>query len=186
MRISGLVVMGVSGCGKSSVAAAVAQQIGGRLIEGDAFHPEANLRKMTLGQPLTDDDRAGWLDRLSGLMTAEIGQGGLPVLACSALKARYRTVLRRAGPGIGFLFLDLDRDAAAMRVATRPDHFMPASLIDSQFAALERPSDEPAVLTVDATAPIDAIVRHTENWLQALAETPQEGAEAMSAARALV
>lgn len=178
MTISGLVVMGVSGCGKSSVAAAVAQRIGGRLIEGDAFHPEGNVHKMRLGQPLTDEDRAGWLDRLSDLLEAEIARGGVPVLACSALKARYRTVLRRAAPDLCFLFLDLDRDAAAVRVAMRPDHFMPASLVDSQFATLERPCAEPGVLTVDATLPVDEIVMRTERWMQAMTSIPADLAAA--------
>ncbi|MFG1376324.1 gluconokinase [Xanthobacter autotrophicus] len=162
--IAALVVMGVSGCGKSSVGGAVAELAGARLIEGDSFHPAGNIAKMSAGVPLDDDDRAGWLARLGDEMGRSIGAGATPVLTCSALKLKYRDALRAAVPGLGFVFLDLTREMAARRVAERPGHFMPASLIDSQFAALERPSAEALTLTLDATLPLSEMADQVLAW----------------------
>jgi len=171
--IPALVVMGVSGCGKSSLGAAVAALAGAHLIEGDSFHPPANIAKMRAGIPLSDSDRAGWLARL-GVETARIVATGIPVvLTCSALKHQYRHVLRAAVPGLGFVFLKLSREEAARRVAERPGHFMPASLIESQFAALEPPETEPATLTVDATRPITEMAHQVVMWWSAHGLTPQ-------------
>lgn len=163
-RMPALVVMGVAGCGKSSVGEAVAARAGARLIEGDAFHPPANITKMAAGIPLDDADRAGWLIRLGAEMADAIAIGVRPVLTCSALKRRYREALRAAVPGLGFVFLDLTPADAATRVAARPGHFMPASLVQSQFATLEPPRDEPRVLTVDALRPIEDIVAEVVGW----------------------
>jgi gluconokinase len=163
--LNALVVMGVSGCGKSSVGAAIVGRSGGRLIEGDSFHPEANIAKMSAGHPLDDNDRAGWLVRLGEEMRACIESGQRPVLTCSALKLKYRRTLRDAVPGLGFVFLELTREEAANRVAHRPGHFMPASLIDSQFAALEAPTGEPLTLDLDATTPIVELAQQVEHWL---------------------
>ena len=162
--IPALVVMGVAGCGKSSVGAAIAEQDGGRLIEGDAFHPAANIAKMSAGIPLDDEDRAGWLTRLGEELAAAVAAGERPVLTCSALKRRYRDQLRQAVPGLGFVFLELTRETAAQRGANRPGHFMPASLIDSQFAALEAPHGEPATLVVDARDSLPAIGTQVSAW----------------------
>ncbi|KQQ63440.1 gluconokinase [Pseudomonas sp. Leaf129] len=163
--LNALVVMGVSGCGKSSVGAAIVGRSGGRLIEGDSFHPEANIAKMSAGTPLDDQDRAGWLLRLGEEMRACIESGQRPVLTCSALKLKYRETLRNAVPGLGFVFLELTREEAANRVAHRPGHFMPASLIDSQFATLEPPIGEALTLPLDATVPIVELAQQVENWL---------------------
>lgn len=171
--IPALVVMGVSGCGKSSVGAAIAEQDGGRLIEGDAFHPAANIAKMSAGIPLDDGDRAGWLTRLGEELAAAVAAGERPVLTCSALKRRYRDQLRQAVPGLGFVFLELTREAAAQRVANRPGHFMPASLIDSQFAALEAPYGEPATLVVDAGNTLPAIGTQVSAWWNTAARLAQ-------------
>ncbi|MFG1178904.1 gluconokinase [Xanthobacter versatilis] len=168
--IAALVVMGVSGCGKSSVGAAVAELAGARLIEGDSFHPASNIAKMSAGIPLDDDDRAGWLARLGEEMARTLADGAAPVLTCSALKLKYRDALRAAVPGLGFVFLDLTREMAAHRVAERPGHFMPASLIDSQFAALERPSAEALTLTLDATLPLSEMAPRVVEWWRASAE----------------
>lgn len=162
--IAALVVMGVSGCGKSSVGAAVAELAGARLIEGDSFHPAGNIAKMSAGIPLDDDDRAGWLARLGEEMARTLSEGAAPVLTCSALKLKYRDALRAAVPRLGFVFLDLTREMAARRVAERPGHFMPASLIDSQFAALERPSAEALTLTLDATRPLSEMADQVVAW----------------------
>ncbi|ANY87294.1 MULTISPECIES: gluconokinase [Pseudomonas] len=161
-----IVVMGVAGCGKSCVGAAIASTSGGRLIEGDAFHPAENIQKMSAGIPLNDDDRAGWLVRLGQELQAVLKAGERPILTCSALKRRYRETLRQAVPGLGFVFLELCPDEAEKRVLARPGHFMPASLIDSQFAALEPPHGEPLTLTLDATQPIQALAVAVDTWLK--------------------
>ncbi|RMS30205.1 Gluconokinase [Pseudomonas savastanoi] len=164
--ISALVVMGVSGCGKSAVGAEIARNSGGiRLIEGDAFHPPANIEKMSAGTPLNDDDRAGWLTRLGEEMAAALANGEHPVLTCSSLKLIYRQRLRDAVPGLGFVFLELTKELAAERCSHRPGHFMPASLVDSQFATLEPPYGEPPLtLIVDASQPIDVIGEQAAPW----------------------
>ena len=159
-----LVVMGVAGCGKTSVAQGIVAATGGRLIEGDAFHPPASIAKMSAGIPLNDNDRAGWLDRLGAELAAAVAAGERPVLACSALKRRYRDRLRAAVPGLAFVFLDLPRSVAAARVANRPAHFMPATLVESQFADLEPPTGEARVLTVDATLPAETISADAVRW----------------------
>ncbi len=150
--ITALVIMGVAGCGKSSVSQALCQLNGATPIEGDAFHPAANIAKMSAGIPLTDEDRTGWLDSLCDALRVAVARGQRPVLTCSALKLRYRERLRGAVSGLGFVFLELTPAVAADRVAHRPGHFMPKTLIDSQFAALESPVDEPLVLTLDAAS----------------------------------
>ncbi len=162
--ISALVVMGVSGCGKSAVGAEIALKSGGRLIEGDAFHPPANIEKMSAGTPLNDDDRAGWLTRLGEELAAALARGEHPVLTCSSLKLIYRQRLRDAVPGLGFVFLELTKELAAERCSHRPGHFMPASLVDSQFATLEPPYGEPLTLVVDATQSIEEIGTQAAAW----------------------
>lgn len=164
--LSAIVVMGVAGCGKSSIGAAIVARSGGRLIEGDAFHPAENIKKMSAGIPLNDDDRAGWLVRLGEELQAILAAGERPVLTCSALKRRYRDTLRLAVPELCFVFLELTPAEAEKRVLARPGHFMPASLIDSQFAALEAPHGEPLTLALDATRPVDALAEAVDAWLK--------------------
>ncbi|AZC20174.1 MULTISPECIES: gluconokinase [Pseudomonas] len=149
--ITALVIMGVAGCGKSSVSQALCQRSGATAIEGDTFHPAANIAKMSAGIPLDDDDRAGWLDSLCEELRRALAAGQQPVLTCSALKRQYRERLRAATPGLGFVFLELSPEVAADRVAHRPGHFMPSTLIDSQFATLESPVGEPLTLALDAS-----------------------------------
>ncbi|MHC6225465.1 gluconokinase [Pseudomonas sp. X10] len=164
--LSAIVVMGVAGCGKSCVGAAIAAKSGGRLIEGDAFHPAANIEKMSAGIPLNDDDRAGWLVRLGEELQAILLAGERPILTCSALKRRYRDSLRQAVPGLAFVFLELSPAEAERRVLARPGHFMPASLIDSQFATLEPPHGEPLTLALDATQAIEQLAETVDDWLK--------------------
>lgn len=161
-----VLIMGVSGCGKSSVSQALCRRDGAFAIEGDAFHPAANIARMRAGIALTDADRAGWLDTLAGQLQLAIRAGQQPVLSCSALKRTYRDRLRHAVPALGVVFLELSREAAAERVSHRPDHFMPASLIDSQFATLEPPIDEPLTLWLDATRPVEALAEAADIWWQ--------------------
>jgi gluconokinase len=160
-----LVVMGVSGCGKSSLGAALARELGLPLIEGDDFHSPENVSKMRAGIALTDEDRAGWLNTLAATLAAH-PQGA--VLSCSALKRGYRDRLRAAVPGLLFVFMDLSREEAERRVAARgAGHFFSPSLVADQFATLEPPTGEAGVLTVDASAPLSELVKQTRSWLTA-------------------
>jgi gluconokinase len=159
-----LVVMGVSGCGKSSLGAALARDLALPLIEGDDFHPPESVSKMRAGVALTDADRTGWLAML-GRELAGRQQGA--VLTCSALKRDYRERLRAAAPGLRFVFMDLTREEAERRVAARAaEHMFPASLVANQFATLESPVGEPGVLALDASAPMDRLVDEARAWLQ--------------------
>ncbi|MGJ7491698.1 gluconokinase [Variovorax sp. ZT4R33] len=160
---SAIVVMGVSGCGKSSVGAACADALGWVLHEGDAYHAPESVAKMRVGTPLTDFDRAGWLDRLADLLAAPADGAGV-VLTCSALRRRYRDRLRQASPRLGFVFLELDYDAALARVSERAGHFFSPALVSNQFATLESPRGEPGVLVLDATRPVTSLVDAVAAW----------------------
>ncbi|MFG6466574.1 gluconokinase, GntK/IdnK-type [Roseateles sp. BYS87W] len=163
-----LVLMGVAGCGKSSLAAPLAQALNLPWTEGDAFHSAHSRQKMAQGDPLSDDDRADWLAAL-----AQCLRGAPPqVLTCSALKRRYREQLRAASPGLRFVFLSLPREDAERRVAERPGHFFDPRLVASQFQTLEPPIDEAGVLQLDATRPIEALVADIQQWLTASAAGP--------------
>ena len=158
-----LVMMGVAGCGKSSLGLAVAQDHGLPLVEGDDFHDEASRDKMRRGIALTDADRGGWLQTLA--QQVEARPDGV-VLTCSALKRTYRDRLRAAAPGMRFVFLDIARERAHERVAARAGtHFFSLSLVDSQFATLEPPTGEPGVLRVDACAPLALLRQQVTGWL---------------------
>lgn len=159
--MSSIVIMGVAGCGKSSLGAKVAEALGRPLVEGDDFHPPANVAKMRTGVPLDDADRAGWLDALG--VELQRHPGGA-VLTCSALKRAYRDRLRDASPGLRFVHLALDREAARRRVTGRDSHYFQANLVDSQFEALEDPSGEARVLTVDALRPMDDLAAEVIAW----------------------
>ncbi len=156
--------MGVSGCGKSSVGEFCAQKLGWTLHEGDAYHAPESIAKMRAGTPLTDDDRAGWLQRLAELL-ASSKDGQSVVLTCSALRRKYRDRLREAHPALGFVFLKLNYEEALDRVQSRPGHFFSPALVANQFATLESPEGEPGVLTLDATQPIAALVQHAVAWV---------------------
>lgn len=160
-----LVIMGVAGCGKSSLGAAVAQAEGLALIEGDDHHSLSSREKMSRGIALTDEDRAGWLERLGHALRGH--PQGL-VLTCSALKRAYRERLRAARPGLRFVFLEIARDQALARVAARaPQHFFSSSLVDSQFQTLESPLGEPGVLRADAITPLSQLQAEVSAWLRA-------------------
>ncbi len=150
------VVMGVSGCGKSAIGSAFADAIGATFIDGDDLHPAANVAKMASGQPLTDADRAGWLARVAETLRVH---DGAVVVACSALKRKYRDAIRNgAQTEVMFLHLAGTRDVIAARMAARKDHFMPPTLLDSQFAALEPPGPDETAVTVDIDQAPAAIV----------------------------
>lgn len=148
-----IVLMGVAGCGKSSVGEALALRLGIPYRDGDDLHPAANVEKMRQGVPLTDDDRWPWLDRVAQALAAP------PVIiGCSALKRAYRDRIRAgAGGPVRFVYLHGSRDLIAGRMAARQGHYMPLSLLDSQFAALEPPGQDEA-LRVDIDQPLEALV----------------------------
>lgn len=143
------VVMGVSGCGKSSVGAQLAEALDVPFLEGDAYHSAANVAKMSAGVPLTDDDRADWLQALHAEIHAARLHGRGVVLSCSALKRRYRDLLRAADPALRFAHLAGPRELIADRMAARKDHYMPTTLLDSQLAALEPLQEDEAGLVLD-------------------------------------
>ena len=146
------VVMGVSGCGKSTVGAAFASAVGARFIDGDDLHPPENVAKMASGQPLGDADRWPWLDLVGAALT-----GGV-VIGCSALKRAYRDRIRAVAGPVRFIHLAGSRDVIAARMAARPGHFMPLELLDSQFAALEPPGPDEDAVTVDIDQPFAAVI----------------------------
>jgi gluconokinase len=149
-----VVVMGVAGSGKTTVGLRLASLLDARFVDADDVHPPTNVEKMASGVPLTDADRAPWLRRLRD----ELAGDGSTVVTCSALKRRYRDVLRAAGE-VTFVFLDIDRDAVIERVAGRDGHFMKADMVDSQFADLEPPqADEHDIVAVDAERSITEVV----------------------------
>jgi gluconokinase len=146
-----LIIMGVSGSGKTTLGEAIAARTGLAFVDGDAFHSSEARAKMTAGVPLTDDDRAPWLDRIGKFLADAGAHPEGAIVACSALKRAYRDRLRAAvGTALRFVFLKGDKPLMRDRVAQRKGHFMPASLIDSQFAALESPEGEGDVVTLDA------------------------------------
>ena len=163
-----LVVMGVSGAGKSTVGALLAERLGATFADGDAFHPPENVAKMAAGTPLTDEDRWPWLDRVADVLRVIEAKGGNAVLACSALKAIYRERLAHAGD-VRFVHLCGDQAVIAARLALRKHKYMPASLLASQYATLEAPRD---AVDVDIRLPVDAQIDAICRAL-ALAPAPQ-------------
>jgi len=150
-----LVVMGVSGCGKTAIGKLLSKKLGYPFFDGDDFHPEENIKKMSSGQPLVDEDRKEWLIRINQLAIEHRHTGA--IIACSALKKNYRSLIR-AGMGncIAFVFLDGSFDLIKSRLEERKGHFMPISLLQSQFDTLEPPSKE---ITVSIEAEPNAIVK---------------------------
>lgn len=151
-----VVVMGVSGSGKSTVGAALAQRLRVPFADADDFHPAANIAKMTAGIALNDDDRHPWLDAIGAWLGVHARTGG--VMSCSALKRRYRDQLRRHAPSVEFVHLAGSREVITRRQASRAGHFMPASLLDSQFDTLEPLEPDERGLVIDIDQNIDGIV----------------------------
>ncbi len=147
-----VVVMGVSGCGKSTIGRALAERLGATFRDADDFHPPANIDKMRSGTPLTDADRRPWLDGLNTM----VKESGPMVLACSALKQVYRQQLANGVDGLHWVYLRTDFDTIDARMRRR-EHFMPATLLRSQFDALEEPGEDEALI-LDASTPVEALV----------------------------
>jgi gluconokinase len=163
-KIESLVIMGVAGCGKSTLGVELARALGMTIIEGDDYHSDESRAKMRAGIALTDADRAGWLERLSSELKKH-PQG--VVLTCSALKLAYRERLRLASQGLRFVFLQIGREQAKARVASRAQtHFFASSLIDSQFETLQSPTNEAGVLTLEALAPLALLQEQVITWLK--------------------
>jgi gluconokinase len=148
-----LVVMGVSGSGKSTVAAILAGRLNWPLEEGDSLHPQSNIDKMKAGHPLTDDDRWPWLEKVAAWVEERLDRGEDGIITCSALKRAYRDVIDRRGSGVEFVYLAGSRETIAARLKARHGHFMPTQMLDSQFADLEEPAPEEPALRVDISAP---------------------------------
>jgi len=152
-----VVLMGVSGSGKTAVAGILANRLGWPLAEGDSLHTRSNIEKMSAGDPLTDADREGWLASVAGWVESRLDSGGSGVITCSALKRRYRDVINRRGSGVVFVFLTGSRETIAARLAARVGHFMPANLLDSQLADLEEPEPVEPHIRVDIGPPRNEI-----------------------------
>ncbi|WP_246731484.1 gluconokinase [Methylocapsa sp. S129] len=157
-----LIVMGVSGSGKTTVGVAIAKARSIAFFDGDDLHSPEARAKMTAGIPLTDEDRAPWLERIAHVLADAAAHPDGAIIACSALRRIYRDRLRAVvGPSLRFLFLKGDKALMGARVAARKGHYMPASLIDSQFAALESPEGEGDVVTIPADADLSAVLDET-------------------------
>jgi gluconokinase len=157
-----LVVMGVSGSGKSTVAKALAQALHWPFEEGDDLHPAANVAKMRAGHPLTDEDRKPWLGAIGRWIDGQATTGEPGVITCSALRRAYRDQLRQGRPQVKLVFLEGSKGLIEDRLAHRQGHFMPPSLLDSQFEALEEPGPDEPVIKVNIDEPVETQVRDIE------------------------
>src|SRR6185295_1252338 len=153
---SPIVAMGVSGSGKSTVGAALAQRLRVPFADADDFHPPANIAKMTAGEPLNDDDRYPWLESIGAWLAERCDSGG--VMSCSALKRKYRDQLRSHCPDVAFLHLSGSPEVIAKRQSSRPGHFMPASLLASQFDTLEPLEPDERGIVIDVDLDIDSVI----------------------------
>jgi gluconokinase len=155
-----LIVMGVSGSGKSTIAAALAKQLSWTFEDGDRFHPASNVAKMSAGHPLTDEDRWPWLQAIADEIDRVCKSNGHVVIACSALKRAYRDVLVHGRNDVRLVFLDGSKTLIADRLAGRKGHFMPPGLLDSQFKTLEPPQADEHPITVSIDGPVETIVHN--------------------------
>lgn len=157
-KTSTVVVMGVSGSGKTTVAQELSARLGWRLVEGDDLHPPANVEKMRSGRPLSDDDREPWLDRVGERIGAWEGAGESGIITCSALKRTYRDRIRAGHPSVWFAHVDAHEQVLRDRLARRTGHYMPGALLDSQLATLEPLQPDEAGATVDGDSPCPVVV----------------------------
>ncbi|GAA1791133.1 MAG: gluconokinase [Actinobacteria bacterium] len=166
IRTRHVVVMGVSGCGKSTVAKGVAEAMNLPFAEADRFHPEENVAKMAAGIPLNDDDRYPWLRDLSAWMATQAAQGQSTTMACSALKREYRDILRAGPPELCFIHLNGPMEVIAERMAARTDHFMPVSLLASQFEALQPLEPDEVGVVLDLRKTPEELIDEAATWLR--------------------
>ena len=165
MMASVIVVMGVSGSGKTVVGSLLGQRLGWPFADADAFHPSENVAKMRRGVPLTDEDRAPWLDAIANWIDEKRASGEHGVVACSALKRRYRQRIIGNRRDVRLVHLDGSYELIARRMAERPHHYMPVAFLKIQFDALERPGADESVLTMSITLPPEEIVERIVAWL---------------------
>lgn len=168
-----VVVMGVSGAGKTTIGQHLASRLGCNFKEGDRLHPQQNVEKMRSGQPLTDTDRAPWLATIGEVIDGWISRGECGVITCSALKRGYRRRIIGDRRTVQLVYLEGPRELIVARLGTRRDHFMPASLLDSQFATLEPPGSDENPITVGIDRPIGEIVERIIGILFPAARSPQ-------------
>lgn len=161
----GIVIMGVSGCGKTTIARSLARNLRVRFLDADKYHPTSNIEKMSSGTPLTDADREPWLDDVGARLAKAVEERDIAVLACSALRRTYRERLKRAADlDLLFILLDGSKEVLQRRVGRRTSHFMPAALLDSQLATLEPPEPDERAFAVSISQPVRKMI---EEILQA-------------------
>lgn len=166
MAGSSVIVMGVCACGKSTIGEQLAAQLGRKFIDGDDLHPRANIQKMASGQPLNDDDRTPWLERIRDAAYSLESKNEHGIIVCSALKKQYRDQIREGNQNVTFLFLDGDKALIMERMRQRQGHFMKENMVNSQFETLERPDNEPNTVVINIDASVDEIIE------QAIARLP--------------
>lgn len=155
----GIVIMGVSGCGKTTIARSLARSLRVKFLDADKFHPASNIEKMSSGTPLTDKDREPWLDDVGARLAKATGERDVAVLACSALRRTYRERLKRAADlDLLFILLEGSKEVLQRRVGRRTSHFMPATLLDSQLATLERPEPDERAFAVNISQPVKKMI----------------------------
>ncbi|WP_368163574.1 gluconokinase [Aeromonas sp. R6-2] len=162
-----IIVMGVSGSGKSSVGARVAEAIGAKFIDGDDLHPRANIQKMANGTPLNDADRAPWLERIRDAAYSLEHKNETGIIVCSALKRQYRDLIRDGNRSVRFLFLDGEFNLILERMKARQGHFMKEAMLQSQFTTLERPEGETGVIRIDIDGSFEQVVERAVHALEA-------------------
>ncbi|MHA2812585.1 gluconokinase [Vibrio campbellii] len=158
MAGSSVVVMGVCASGKTTIGEHLAKKLGRKFIDGDDLHPRANIQKMASGQPLNDDDRKPWLERIRDAAYSLESKNEHGIIVCSALKKIYRDQIREGNENVTFLFLDGSKELILERMRARQGHFMKENMVNSQFETLERPEDEPRTIFVSIDATIDDVV----------------------------
>ncbi|AYO16038.1 gluconokinase [Vibrio owensii] len=158
MAGSSVVVMGVCASGKTTIGEHLAKKLGRKFIDGDDLHPRANIQKMASGQPLNDDDRKPWLERIRDAAYSLESKNEHGIIVCSALKKIYRDQIREGNENVTFLFLDGSKELILERMRARQGHFMKENMVNSQFEALERPEDEPRTIFVSIDATIEDVV----------------------------
>ncbi|QIA62132.1 AAA family ATPase [Vibrio astriarenae] len=170
MAGSSVIVMGVCACGKSTIGEHLAKKLGRKFIDGDDLHPRANIQKMSSGEPLNDDDRSPWLERIRDAAYSLENKNEHGIIVCSALKKKYRDQIREGNENVTFVFLDGDMDLIMERMRMRRGHFMKENMVKSQFEALERPDGEPQTLVISIDGTIEDVVERAAQELTASQE----------------